>query len=85
MSADNVTWVETTREVYAAIYRQHIGQLTVFGTISNPEDGYYGERHMMTEWGFKTADHPLIKHDERGTPAEHRYFISSVKETPNAS
>lgn len=83
MSDEAVTWVETTREVYAAIYRQHIGQLGVFGTISRGEDDWYGERHMMTEWGFKGADFPLIKHDERGTPAVHSYFISSVKEASN--
>lgn len=83
MSLEEVKWVETTREVYAAIFRQHIGQLTAFGTISNSEDGYYGERHMMTEWGFKGADYPLIKHEERGTPALHRYFIASVKESSN--
>lgn len=79
---NDVTWIETTREVYAAIYREHIGQLSVFGTISRPDDSWEGERHMMTEWGFKGADAPLIKHDERGTPAVHQYFIASVKEQP---
>lgn len=85
MSDEAVTWVETTREVYAAIYKQHFPDFGVFGTISRSEDDWYGERHMMTEWGFRNAAHPLIKHDERGTPGEHRYYIASVKETPNAS
>ena len=76
---DEVTWVETTREVYAAIYRQHIWQLGVFGTISRYQDDWHGERHVMTEWGFKGADFPLIKHDERGAPGEHRYYLASVK------
>lgn len=78
-----VRWIETTREVYAAIYQQHIGQLQVCATISNPEDGWHGERHMMTEWGFKGSDYPLIKHSERGTPSEHRFFIAAAtKEQP---
>lgn len=83
--SDNVIWIATTRDLYAVIYAVHIDQFGVFGTISNPEDGWHGERHMMTEWGFKTADYPLIKHEERGTPPVHRYFIAAVKETPNAS
>lgn len=78
--SDNVKWVETTREVYAAIYKEHFPAFGVFGTFSRPEDDWYGERQMMTEWGFKDADYPLIKHEERGTPAVHRYFIATPKE-----
>ena len=74
----DVRWIETTREVYAAIYREHIGQLDVFATISRPEDDWYGDRQMMTEWGFKGADYPLIKHHEIGTPATHQYFIAAA-------
>ena len=78
----DVIWIETTREVYAAIYKQHFPEFGVFGTFTRPEDDWYGERHILTEWGFKKADFPLIKHEERGTPGEHRYFIAAgQKET----
>lgn len=73
-----VTWVKTTRECYAAIYREHIGQLTVHGTITRPERDHYGERHIMTEWGLRGADAPLIKHEERD--GEHSFYLACVKE-----
>ena len=79
MSAD-VQWLETTREVYSAIYSAFRGQMQVHGTISRSEDDWYGERHMMTEWGLPGADFPIIKHEDRGTPPEHRFFIAVMKE-----
>ena len=68
-------WVETTPEVYAAIYRQHIGDLTVFGSFTDVGD-YSGEPRIMTEWGFKSADHPIIKSDRRGNDSI--YYIAAI-------
>lgn len=48
------TWKETTAEVYYEIYQQHIEDFQVFATASY--DDYW-----LTEWGFKTAEQPLIK------------------------
>jgi N-acetylglutamate synthase-like GNAT family acetyltransferase len=48
------TWKETSHEVYRAIFNQHKEDLSVFATASY--DDYW-----LTEWGFKTADQPLIK------------------------
>lgn len=36
------------------------------------------EAVIMTEWGFKGADAPLIKHEERGETGEHRYFLACI-------
>jgi hypothetical protein len=74
-----VTWIKTSQECYRSIYREHIGMLTVHGTITRPESDFYGERHMMTEWGLRGADAPLIKHEERA--GEHEFFIACVKES----
>lgn len=67
MSAD-YKWVQTTRAVYSAIFSEHNQQLAVFGTITNlvePGEDRYGHR-LMTEWGFRDAEIPLLKIDERG-------------------
>lgn len=80
MSAD-VRWIETTREVYAAIYAEFRGKLQVHGTISRPENDWHGERRMMTEWGLPGADFPIIKHDEQGDPPNHRFYIAAIKAT----
>ncbi len=54
-------FAETTKEVFYAIYDEHKERLGVFGTVSRPDGGYYGSPEMMTEWGFKTSDTPIIK------------------------
>lgn len=75
-----VEWVETTREVYFAIYEQHCTDLVPHQTISyvgHPDYGY----HMMTEWGFKRADAPVIKIDSRDiNNRTQRYYIAAIKE-----
>lgn len=73
-----VRWIETTREVYSAIYVQHFADFGVFGTISHDDHPDYGY-HMMTEWGFKGADFPIIKIDRRDRENKAtRYFIAAV-------
>jgi len=76
----NVRWIKTTREAYAAIYSAHRGQLQVHGTFTRPERDHYGERHIMTEWGLPGADAPIIKHEERGEPPEHSFYLACVSE-----
>ncbi len=62
-----VKWIRTTPEAYRAIYVSHRDQLQVFGSFTNcHNNSQFGEHHIMTEWGFKDADAPLIKYDERG-------------------
>lgn len=47
-------WKETTGEVYRAIYNAHHEDFSVFETASY-------EDCWLTSWGFKDADHPIIK------------------------
>lgn len=55
-------WIETTKEAYSAISMHHRDELTVFGSFSNPEESSrFGKPEMMTEWGFKNSDFPIIK------------------------
>lgn len=54
-------FIETTKEVFYAIYDKHKDSFGVFSTISRPDGGYFGQPEMMTEWGFKNSDTPIIK------------------------
>lgn len=59
-----IKWIKTDKHVYGTIYREHIKDLTVFGTCSAPEGNLelgLISPYMLTEWGFKKADEPLIK------------------------
>lgn len=71
-----VTWVPTTAAVYSAIRVEHRDGLTVHGTFTDI-GGYNGEKRIMTEWGLKGSDAPLIKCDTRGDV--NNYFIASVR------
>ena len=54
--------IPTSREVWAMIKARH-PELVVFGSYSAPEGDYYGnhdECRMMTEYGFKGCDYPII-------------------------
>lgn len=51
--------IETSAEVWAVIKARHHKDLTVFGTLSDP-DGEYGQCQMYTEYGFKGADVPMM-------------------------
>lgn len=77
-------WIPTDKHVYGAIYREHRKDLTVFGTFSNPEPSYLqNQPEMLTEWGVKDADFPLIKsvikweHEKRDETETVEYFIYS--------
>ncbi len=66
MSGD-IKLIATTADVYMAIFRQHAVDLVPFGTISQPDGNPHGDpeqARMYTEWGFKSADFPIIAHDE---------------------
>ena len=58
-------WKETTPEVYAVIRAIHHKDLGVFGTYTDPDGRSYewssGHPEIMTEWGFRNAENPLIK------------------------
>ena len=80
---DGVRWVYTDKHVFHAIYLQHSDEFSVFGTFSDP-DGTSpigcGMPRMMTEWGFKGADYPTIKHERTQQDGEwnHHYWIAEI-------
>ena len=57
-------WIPTNKHVYGAIYREHYEDFAVFGSMTAPEGdlslGYPNPR-IVTEWGFKDADEPIIR------------------------
>lgn len=76
-------WIETTLEVYAAIYRQHHGDLILMETLTDI-DGRFGDPRILTVWGFKDADCGLIKSvgtlPVNETWTQWEYFIACVLE-----
>lgn len=75
-------WIKTDKHVYGAIYREHQKDFMVFGSFSNPSPSELSSQpEMLTEWGFKNADHPLIKavikweHSKREETETVNYFI----------
>lgn len=73
-----VRWVKTSREVYAAIYSEYRGEMQVHGTCTRLENSSIGDRLILTEWGLKGADAPIIRHEERGEEKEHSFFLACV-------
>lgn len=62
--------VATSAEVYAVIRARHQAEMVVFGTISEPDGNPWGDSddcRMMTEWGIKGCDMPLIGINQRWT------------------
>lgn len=86
------TWIQTEHAVYAAIYAVHSRDFTVFATCSVGDGGdgvLHSTGYMLTEWGFKDADAPLIRsiaegdRDEDGTDNRTwTYWIAAVTEDP---
>jgi len=58
-------WTKTTPEVYRAIYQHHHNDLVCFESYTNM--GAYGEKleAQITAWGFKDAEHPIIRSELR--------------------
>jgi hypothetical protein len=62
--------------VYSAVYGKHAESFCVFGTYTRMSDfeKESDDSHIMTEWGFKGADFPIIKSEKRF--GEWRYYIA---------
>lgn len=77
-------WIETSAEVYYVILAKHRKNLGVYSSFSDPTGNGLefssGRPEMITEWGFKTSDQPLIKirqtkENESDREWEYEYFI----------
>ena len=79
-----VEWVPIEHSAYAAIWVCLNDQFTVFGTHTCM-DGceFHGpDGHMLTEWGFKGANAPLIRsicNGDREKSASWTYWIARVR------
>ena len=75
-------WKFIPKQIYSSIYAHFRENLTVMGTITDMEGtlpGSGGKVHLMTEWGFKDADYPLLKYEKIGT--DEMFFISAICES----
>ena len=58
-------WKETSAEVNAVIFAKHKKDLGVHSSFSDPTGNGLefssGRPEMITEWGFKTSDQPIVK------------------------
>lgn len=75
-----VRWVETTHEVYRAIYDEHHEAFGVFATCTDIDGSQFGggQRYILTEWGFKGSEIPIIKSVCVGE--SWTYYIAAVQE-----
>ena len=78
-----VVWVPTDKHVYGAIYREHAKDLTVFASHTCIGGCMFdSEPRILTEWGFKDADTPLIKSECIGDRSQDNgrwsFWIASV-------
>lgn len=79
-----VRWIETTMDVYQAIFRTHREGLTVYSTFSNPSPSELSmQPQMETTWCFKDANAPLIRvltkwdDGERDTTETTQFWLAS--------
>jgi len=56
-----MNWIEISSVAYGEIYNRYIDKFTVFGTFTNLENNSRFSARVLTEWGFKGAEEPLIK------------------------
>ena len=76
--SDNMVYgrIETSPEVYSAIFTKHRKDLVTFATYSAPDGDQFGDHKqglMFTSWGIKGSDFPLIE-------AQTTWDIDSVPE-----
>lgn len=81
--------VETTQEVYSAIYTHHRGQLQVFESFTDVEGGMFGNPPTIdTRWGLKGHYFPLIasiatKENAHQTDWDYKYYLIAPKNLSN--
>ena len=75
-----VRWIETTHEVYQAIYDQHREEFGVFASCTDMTGDTFGggQKYILTEWGFKGAEFPILKSECHGK--EWTYYIAAITE-----
>ena len=59
-------WLEISEKLYRSIYMNLKEHFTVFGSCTNLANGSIMDAKIVTEWGFRESDNPLIR--SYGTP-----------------
>jgi hypothetical protein len=83
------TIIETTQEVYIAIYKQHREQLQVFESFTDVEGGMFGNAPTIdTRWGFRGGYFPIIvsiatKEDRHQKDWDYKYYLTIPKNLNN--
>ena len=58
-------WLETSSEVYAVIFAKHKKDLSPHSSFTDMTGTGYdfssGKPEIMTEWGFRNSENPLLK------------------------
>ena len=57
-------WIKTDKHVFGTILREHKKDLRVYSSCSAPDGDMrlgYSYPYMMTEYGFKNSNLPLVK------------------------
>jgi hypothetical protein len=76
------TWKEISPEAYSCLYVALGGgdAMKVFGAITDM-DGIHGDPLIMTEWGPKDADYPMLRSEHKPKkPGEGKTFIAVWRE-----
>ncbi len=75
-------WIETSLEVYAVIKAKHSKEMSVHSSFTDIEgDGYHfssGRPTIETEWGFKSADTPLLRIEQTKQSKEQKEWDTKV-------
>ena len=75
------TWIETTAEVYRAIYGAHKESFVVFESYTNNDEETEKLKAQITAWGFKDSGHPVIRSEMRNFDEWKYYLIHQVTES----
>ena len=60
MSQDYIE-IPTDKHVYFTIYNEHAKDLAVFASFTDTDRQYGARAKIMTVWGFKGKDFPIMK------------------------
>lgn len=71
-----ITWVPITDDLYKSILNHFHSDFSAFGVVTDMDEQWYGKPYVITEWGFKDADVPMVKYVRKGDVES--FFIAST-------
>ena len=73
-------WIETTVEVYRAIYSKHKDQFSVFESYTENCEESEKLKRQITAWGFNDSEHPIIKSEMQNYDEWHYYLLHKCEQ-----